>query len=180
MEREPRHESIDERLKQEILTMVEEDQKMRKGGDWDPDVDRRNTERMKEIIGRHGWPGKALVGEEASNGAWLLVQHADHDLAFQKQALELLKDAVRKGEAEKQDEAYLIDRVKVNSGEPQVFGTQFDKDTEGGFGHLPIEDKGHLEERRAAYGLGPFAEYERRMQEANKELEKKEKGEGNI
>ena len=50
MENEPKKENINEALKQEILAMVETDQKMRKSHEWDPEVDKNNTKRMKEII----------------------------------------------------------------------------------------------------------------------------------
>lgn len=165
MEKEPMHESVNEQLKQEILAMVKEDQEMRRAPGWDSEIDKQHTKRMKEIIKHHGWPEESLVGEEAAMGAWLLAQHADHDVEFQKQALELLKAAVEKGEARKINEAYLVDRVKVNSGEPQVFGTQFYEDAEGKFGSRPIEGLENLETRRKEVGLEPFSEYEKSMKE---------------
>ena len=63
------------------------------------DVDRKNLARMKEIVNRSGWPGKTLVGSDGSDAAWLLVQHADSDLAFQKRCLALIVAAVKKGES---------------------------------------------------------------------------------
>lgn len=168
-----KQERINEQLKQEILAMVELDQNMRKSREWNSKIDKQNSERMKKIISQYGWIGRSMVGMEAANGAWLLIQHADHDVEFQKQALELLKEAVALGEAEKMNEAYLTDRVKVNSGQPQIFGTQFYKDSEGKFGPRPIEDIEHLEERRKELGLQAFSEYEKRIHERNKELEKR-------
>jgi hypothetical protein len=63
------------------------------------DIDHSNTERMKDIIQRAGWPGKSLVGEDGAEVAWLLVQHADHDIQFQKSMLPLIEEAAKKGEA---------------------------------------------------------------------------------
>jgi hypothetical protein len=48
--------------------------------------------------------------------AWLLVQHADHDPAFQRVCLELLGGAVRAGEADVRHHAYLTDRVLLAEG----------------------------------------------------------------
>jgi hypothetical protein len=58
----------------------------------------KNTARLKEVVAKHGWPGKSLVGEDGAFAAWLLVQHADADAAFQKQRLELMKPLLEKGE----------------------------------------------------------------------------------
>ncbi|MBP6859906.1 MAG: hypothetical protein KBC69_04820 [Candidatus Magasanikbacteria bacterium] len=163
-----------ELLKQEILTMVYADQKMRKSNHWNLDLDKQNTERVKKIISQYGWPGKSIVGEEAANGIWLLVQHADHDIEFQKTALKFLQEAVISGEAEKNNEAYLIDRVKVNSGQPQIFGTQFYEDKKKQFGPWPIEDFENIEKRRMQFGLEPFFNYKQLMLRRHVELKNKE------
>ena len=102
-----------------------------------------------------------------------MIQHADHDIDFQKQALELLKEATTKGEAEKKNEAYLTDRILVNSGRPQIFGTQFYTDDQGNFGPRPIENIEELNKRREEVGLGKFSDYEQEMQELEKKLQEK-------
>ncbi len=45
-------------------------------------VDRENTAWMKEQIDGHGWLGKTQVGTKGAHAAWLLVQHADNNLAL--------------------------------------------------------------------------------------------------
>jgi hypothetical protein len=55
--------------------------------------------------------------------------------------------------------------VRLNAGQPQLYGTQF---TAAGGGELaphPIEDPERLDERRAEVGLEPFAAYEARMRD---------------
>ncbi|HKO86707.1 MAG TPA: DUF6624 domain-containing protein [Actinomycetota bacterium] len=49
-------------------------------------VDAANTPRMQAIVQARGWPGRTLVGDDGAQAAWLLVQHADHDPAFQRSA----------------------------------------------------------------------------------------------
>ena len=71
----------------EILKMSERDQKMRKSGQWDSSIDVEHTQRMKEMVEQIGWPTRSKVGGHASEMAWLLVQHADHDRAFQQRCL---------------------------------------------------------------------------------------------
>src|SRR5262249_17953977 len=115
---------INEELRKELADRVKEDQdarhaliesktpnaELRKKTE---EIDKRNMAWLKGVVAKHGWPGKSLVGEEGAHNAWLLVQHADRDRPFQKRCLELLKDAVQKGEAAGKDLAYLTDRVLV-------------------------------------------------------------------
>lgn len=142
--------------------MMEEDQKMRKNGTCDPSVDKRNTARMKQIVKNYGWPTYDLVEKDGAFAAWLLVQHADHDFAFQKKCLHLLDEAVKQGQADKTNLAYLTDRVLVHEGRKQLYGTQFYV-SKRKFGPRPIKDRAKLDERRKAVGLEPFHKYERTM-----------------
>jgi hypothetical protein len=120
-------------------------------------VDQKNRDRLKAIVDRHGWPGRSLVGPEGTHAAWLLVQHADADLAFQKRCLDLMK-AAPKGEVESKEIAYLTDRVLVAEKKKQVYGTQL---TGQGDKYVPqpIEDEANVDKRRAEVGLSPLAEY---------------------
>jgi hypothetical protein len=164
-----------EELRKELLRMAEEDQAARKeairGKMTDPAVvakmtaiDRKNTARLKEIIDRHGWPGKSLVGDDGANAAWLLVQHADLDRPFQKRCLDLMKEAVKKKEASAQNLAYLTDRVLVGEGKKQIYGTQFKQEGDK-FVPQPIEDEANVDRRRKEVGLPTLEEYRKLMEE---------------
>lgn len=124
-------------------------------------IDAQNADRLRQILSDHGWPGKSLVGDQGAHDAWLIAQHADRDPAFQRQALELLAEAVAHGEAKPRELAYLTDRVRVNEGREQVFGTQMRPDENGVPVPAPIEDPERLDERRTRVGLGPFDQYVR-------------------
>jgi len=155
-------------LRQELLARMEKDQSVRKKlmkrNKADAElkemmkVDRDNIAWLEEVVDRHGWPGKALVGDDGAHAAWLLVQHADLEPAFQKKCLGLLTTAVEKKDASAQDMAYLTDRVRVAEKKPQVYGTQFDE-SDGKLVLKPIEDEEHVDERRKEVGLSPLREY---------------------
>jgi hypothetical protein len=147
----------------EIIQMSERDQTMRKSGQWDSSIDVENTRRMKELVEQIGWPTRSKVGRQASDMAWLLVQHADHDREFQKMCLALMK-AQPEGEVAMSNIAYLEDRVRVGEGRPQIYGTQFYTDETGHLGPRPIEDPDHVDERRKAVGLQPLSEYAREVE----------------
>jgi len=160
-------------LRRELLKRVEQDQAIRnqliKQGVRNPDktvlarmqlIDNANTERIKAIVSRYGWPDPELVGRDGSEAAFLLVQHADS--AFQKQMLPLVEKAYKTGGLSGQSYALLLDRVRVGDGKPQVYGTQAKRFEEwkGQEPVLePIEDEANLDKRRAEVGLPPIAEY---------------------
>ncbi|MCZ0984220.1 DUF6624 domain-containing protein [Streptomyces sp. x-45] len=126
-------------------------------------VDADNTAWLKRAIAAHGWLGISLVGEQGADEAWLLVQHADRDLDLQRQVLGLLQDAVADGEALPRHLAYLTDRVRVATDEPQVYGTQYIKAPDGKLQPYAVAEPELLDARRAAMGLESAAEYDRRM-----------------
>jgi len=121
-------------------------------------VDNANEKRMNEIITRHGWPGKSLIGPDGAHQAWLIVQHCSPP--FQEKCLPLLEHAVAAGEASKRDYAFLLDRVRMHQGKPQIYGTQFMNSK-----LWTIEDPDHVDDRRRALGLGPLKEYLKQTQE---------------
>ncbi len=88
-------------------------------------VHRRHNVRVRAIIDAYGWPGSSLVGADGCRAAGFIVQHAilDHDL--QRCCVGLLQAAVDGGEAEPSMLALLTDRVLMEEGKPQVYGTQY-------------------------------------------------------
>ena len=123
-------------------------------------IDSANTTWLKGVVDQRGWPGRSLVGAAASNAAFLIVQHAVHDSAFQARALALMERGVAAGEVRGSDVAMLADRVAVHRGQPQRYGTQA-KLLNGGIVLEPIADSAHVDQRRAAIGLPPLREYVR-------------------
>jgi len=125
-------------------------------------VDAENTATLRRITTAHGWPGRTLVGEEAADAAWLIAQHADADTEFQNWARELLEQAVKLGDAPPRHLAYLTDRCCLHARWPQKYATQYVPGDQG-LELYPVEEPEHLDERRAAIGLEPFADYDARI-----------------
>lgn len=118
----------------------------------------KNNTRLAEILDEFGWPGPELVGPVGADAAWLVAQHAVLDPPLQRRCLALLEAAVRVGGCSATQLAYLTDRIRVLEGRPQWYGTQHDWDEAGSMSPLPIEDPGHVDERRAFAGLAPLAQ----------------------
>jgi hypothetical protein len=121
-------------------------------------VHRRNAARLGEIISGHGWPGKAMVGEQGAEAAWLIAQHAIGEPAFQRACLAALTAAAGRGEVPPWQPAMLDDRIRVFEGRPQRYGSQLEVDESGELRPHPIEEPEGVEERRREVGLEPLAE----------------------
>lgn len=123
-----------------------------KGVAWDTTLIVHNTNRMKEIISQIGWPTLSNWGVEAANDARMLVQHADHDVDFQRHCLELMK-AMPPEELQLHNFAYLADRVCLNEGRPQLYGTQLRQNEQGMYEPYNYDDIELVNARREAIGL---------------------------
>ncbi len=155
-------------LREELLQMENEDQASREHFSIGNSVqmrsmlsdDKRHIKRLKQIVKDFGWPSKSLVGWKGAHAAWLLVQHADFDLSFQKKCLKLLRKSVREGQASQADLAYLTDRVRMNEGERQIYGTQTRwRNSSNSWVAYPILDSANVDKRRKEVGLGPLSDY---------------------
>lgn len=152
-------------LREQLLEMARIDQDVR-DGDWSQEmitkmlaVDAANLPRIKQIVADHqGLPGVREVGADGMAAAWLLVQHADTDAAFQQQVLDGLAPKVDSGEISAREYALLADRVLVNTGKPQRYGSQLAA-ISSKWQPKPMEAPGQVDARRAALGLMPLADY---------------------
>ena len=113
---------------------------------------------MIRQVARRGWRGRSIAGLDGADAAFVLIQHADADTAFQARALPLLDRAYREGEATGQQLALLTDRVATARGAPQLYGTQADL-VAGRAVPKPIRDPAYVDARRATVGLPPLREY---------------------
>jgi len=161
------------KVQDEILAMVEEDQMARARisdfiniSDQDRqtlhEIATKHNQQIKKIISNVGWPGIGLVGIEGAEGMWLLIQHQDKDIAFQKQCLVLLKEAVDKQDAQYREYAYLLDRIRKSENLPQIYGTQWEF-KEGKCFLYPVEAPEQLNQRRFEAGLNSIEEYAEEM-----------------
>lgn len=120
-------------------------------------VDARATVLMRELLEQWDWIDRERFGAKISEYAWLLVQHADDHPEFQKLALSRMGPYLSGGGVKKANYAYLFDRVAVNAGEKQRYGTQpiWECTADGQLELQPAEDPERLDERRASLGMKP-------------------------
>lgn len=118
-------------------------------------ADASSTQFMSELLAEYDWIDIHRFGPKVSMAAWLMVQHADNHLELQKLALGRMEDYLENGGVDKGDYAFLWDRVAVNSGKKQRYGTQptWECTPEGKLTLQPLEDPDNVNNRRAAMGL---------------------------
>lgn len=132
----------------------------------------RHQPLLERIVRQVGYPGVAQVGEKSANNFWLLVQHADAYPDFQRQVLQKMLAEVERHNASPVDCAYLTDRVAVNAGRPEEYGTQVVYRGPGLGKAVPtsLRDPKHVDKRRAAIGMEPLQQYLDRMSTMHTEM----------
>lgn len=88
-------------------------------------TDSINREKLKGIIEEFGFPSKEMVGQLGMLSVFLVIQHSDMDKEYQESQLDNLKKAAEKGDVKAQQYGYLYDRVMINAGKKQLYGSQF-------------------------------------------------------
>ena len=127
-------------------------------------ADSMNYGLVRKIFFRFGYPGFDIVGSKGSGNFWLFVQHQDRHPEFQDSVLTAMKAQCEKNNASWTNYAYLLDRVKVNTGEKQIYGTQMQLNKEEtSFEPKPFTEPEKLNERRKSVGLNTIEEYTQTM-----------------
>ena len=129
-------------------------------------IDNLHYTKLKGYFDKYGFLDYDLVGEEGSHDFWLLMQHQDSHPEFQEEVLAKMAIAVDEKKASYTDYAYLLDRVLVNTGKLQMFGTQMTLNADSSsYIPKPVDDADKLDKRRKKAGLPPMMLYIKIMNE---------------
>jgi hypothetical protein len=136
----------------------EEDQSNRAdANNIDRDIDYEDQARVVSLLEKCGWPQKAIVGEKGLTAVFLVIQHASK--ALREKYFPLIKASAEKGELALRAVAMMEDRMLMENGKKQKYGTQLISYNNGPLQLHPIEDEGNVNQRRAAMGMGTIEEY---------------------
>mgnify|MGYP001331349733 CR=1 FL=1 len=127
---------------------------------------------LKKIIAENGYPTYDLVGKDAGDKFFTMIQHSDADLKFQKETLKTIEKLVKKKQANARSFAFLTDRVNINYGKPQIYGSQLDY-KDGQAVSKNLKDPKNVNKRRAELGLGPLEDYLKKATEFHQKMNKK-------
>jgi hypothetical protein len=125
--------------------------------------DSANAAWLDDQIARFGWFDIGAYGEQADTAAWLIAQHNDRNPAFQQRVLAMLEPLAASEGTNPANYAYLYDRVAVNTGRLQRYGTQGRCTAPSVWTPRDIEALDGLDDRREAAGIGPMADYKTGM-----------------
>ncbi|MEP4757401.1 MAG: DUF6624 domain-containing protein, partial [Nonlabens ulvanivorans] len=138
---------------------------------YDTDMEQlhiKNAEQLDEIIKLIGYPTIEKVGQEASEAAWLIIQHAISKPDFMKKCVQLLEHTDH-NDTVKLNLAYLTDRIAVFEEKQQLYGTQFDWDANGELSPQAYDDLNKVNERRKALDLPTLEEQTQMIRQRAKE-----------
>ncbi len=168
---------LNDGMREELMAMRAEDLRVRQelvdsgelGGSYVPRMEAvhiRNAERVGQIVNECGWPDEQTVGEDGAKAAWFIVQHAIGFPDLQRRCLYLMQRCVEKGRVPPWHAAYLEDRIAMQEGRPQRYGTQWlDDPLDGRTRPWKLAEPDRVNELRAAVGLEPMHPIPERGQE---------------
>lgn len=120
--------------------------------------DSLNLLKVKVILSKYGWPGPEVIGYKGSVTLFLVIQHAP--LKEQEKFLPMLREAVKNKYISPSSLALLEDRVALQQGKRQIYGSQIERDELKKIYFVsPLVDPDHVDQRRASVGLDPIASY---------------------
>lgn len=123
-------------------------------------LDGVNTALLETLLMDYDWIDSERFGNRIASHAWLIAQHADANPEFQKAVLLRMEPYLATGGVRQRDYAYLYDRVAVNTGGLQRYGTQplEECNPDGSLSPKPLEDPDRVDVRRAELGMEPMSD----------------------
>ena len=123
-------------------------------------TDSTNLLKIEKILDEYGWLGADVIGEQGNKTLFLVIQHSD--LETQLKYLPMMREAVKKGNAKGKNFALLVDRIEMEQGNRQIYGSQIKIDGDE-FYVYPIIEPEKVNERRAEVGLEPIEDYVKKV-----------------
>lgn len=119
------------------------------------ECDRQNILEVLQILSIYGFPSKRMVGR-SNQALWMVIQHSSPEIM--NHCLPMFRNAATQGELSWCNVAMMEDRVNVESGRPQKYGTQLVM-VNGTLQPYKLEDPSMVDVWRALIGLEPLSKY---------------------
>ncbi len=159
--------TLNEKLREELLKLKDRNQQ---GLDDDIRANRKpddlikrikatrekNTAQLCSILKQYGFPTKSLVSKEGVAAAFFLINGSAAQLRMD--LMPVIIDGTKQGEIPRPDFAGYLDRLRLDAGLKQLFGTQATI-IDGFLVLYPIEAPELVDSRRQQYDLAPLDLY---------------------
>lgn len=114
--------------------------------------DHRNQELVISIIEKCGMPTLNEVTQKHMTAIWVVLQHTTKK--YRKKYFPQIEAAVKNGDLSKEQYALMKDRILMDDGKPQLYGSQLNN------GKLyELENPETVNERRKEMGMGTIEDY---------------------
>lgn len=123
-------------------------------------VDADNTAQLRRWVAEKGFPRASDVGYEGVGNAWLLAQHSP----LLADLLPQLRAAAQVGELARSNLALSEDRVRMQTGRPQRYGSQLQPGPDGKPALYRLESAENIDSLRESMDLEPLADYLKRFE----------------
>jgi hypothetical protein len=121
-------------------------------------ADSLNLIEVESILSKYGWLGVNEIGSQCNTTLFMVIQHSGQQ--HQEKYLPIMKLAVKNGKAHSHHLALLEDRVLLQQGKRQIYGSQLSWNLKTNQYYLaPLEDPDNVDKRRKEAGLGILSDY---------------------
>jgi len=136
-----------------ILDAFRSDQDVRRGGEGDMmSIDQANQQLVISLLQKCNWSSDA----EVIRASWFIIQHADS--GFMAYYFDRYQKSVDQGLLSPGTMALMEDRLLMNHGFPQIYGSQVVQNS-----LYQMTDPANINQRRESVGLGTIEEYTERF-----------------
>jgi hypothetical protein len=117
----------------------------------------QNMEALMFVLKTCGFPNLQNAGEDGMQTVWSILQNAPVETRglYFPQVIEASKN----GDLERQDVALMQDKMLMDYGKPQLYGSQVLRDDSGNFTLYNLDKPAQVDARRAIMGMTPLKEY---------------------
>lgn len=125
-------------------------------------INSQNTEIVRQIISKIGFPRIELTSDKAYKAAVLTVLHSGDSKLLAESIASL--GSLGNEKTYLNDLAYMTDKLCVINGKSQIYGTQYKIDNNNNIIFYEIENINELEDRRRNKGLSTLNEYKKMIE----------------
>lgn len=143
----------------ELLQQIYDERQANRGTDGtiSKEMQKEHLEIVLSIGAHCGMPNLSVVNETQMSAIWMTITQASYQ--FRKAFLPNLVLAVENGDIKESNIAAIKDKILMDEGKPQIYGTQVIRDEQGNYRLYGLEDPEYVDRRRKDIGFGTLQSF---------------------